>query len=303
MPLLKYLRCRSSLHAVAQIVDDHDDSTLKLNSDCTAVIRRRLSLKELYCAPYQESVFPFRERGLAAAIQLCPNLSTVEISGRKSSTFTDQDLQHLLNLKQLQSLSLNDLDVSFNGGLLPILKKFGPNSLEILKIDSFKKCVQVDAILEVCPNLEHLTLGFCEWKCSRPSPSNHRLLHLKHLNIFTNPGDDVTTLRTPTDLLMLLASCPQVAHLYADGFDELNDDLLEKAAAFNGFRCLEFIALARCNNITTRSIDFLLKLKDSPLGLMTIVTCELFNNISGDKMAEWQNFINNQNLNVTFYIE
>ena len=56
--------------------------------------------------------------------------------------FKDQDLRALVNLKSLPYLALRNVRVSFDRGILPILEKFGRESLKVLhKVEHYEKLV------------------------------------------------------------------------------------------------------------------------------------------------------------------
>ena len=146
---------------------------------------------------------PYTRSELAAAIQICPFLVRVEIFNDPG--FVNDELKVLLGLKQLQCLILEHVSVSFDGGLLPILQKFGPNSLEKLGLDSVND-VDVAAIVKHCPNLRSLLLsGIDRYIQSSHSlqPPQYQLLKLEKLSL---KHDGSMTINAPTlaDLSILL---------------------------------------------------------------------------------------------------
>ena len=103
---------------------------------------------------------PYESGRLASAIQLCPFVVHVDIGLEKTPsppTFSDKDLRALLHLKNLRHLSIERVTgiTTFKRGLLPILQKFGPTSLESLRLKWFDK-VNVGAVVQHCQKLRSI---------------------------------------------------------------------------------------------------------------------------------------------------
>ena len=297
LPALKVLRCKWTLQVVAEMSAERG----LLSTGDAAVrtaIHHHLPLEELYCDSRSE--LPYVTGCFASAIQLCPNLHTVTLSYLRQAT--DQDFQDLLAMENLVNLSLEELSsISFDGGLLPILTKFGSKTLEKLSLLDFQGPVNVAAILETCPNLRHLKLSRCEL-FSSPSDHRPRLLldRLEHLTIVGRGGNSLVS--TSAALSILLASCPIVVVVDLYGLNELTDGVLHAAAEVNGFRQLKELNTIFCDFLTTKSVDLLLGLGKSRLNKIYIRYCyQLSNNPA--KRDEWENLIRSNNLDLILKID
>lgn len=102
--------------------------------DDTPKLRERgpLALRHLYRSGPVEWPWSNR-RCIASNVQLCPSIVHVDLYlGRYG---TDEDLRALTELDSLNRLALQDAGaISFDQGLLAALKKFGPKSLEYVKL-------------------------------------------------------------------------------------------------------------------------------------------------------------------------
>ena len=277
LPKLQFFNCHHTLHVAAQMFKDDRDSSQKLSG--TEVCQ--LPLMDLR---FGQNNFPYKKGDLESAIALCPSVVHVKICTGWDDTFTDEELKPLLNLKNLQHLSLDNAEdnanrLSFKGGLLPILEKFGPSTLEKLQLEGLTD-VNISAIAKCCSNLRSLTLHFnCQYiSPSRPlQAQDNRLGRLERLkmiqydieesNIWIGPP----SLPTAADLLILLSS-PALVTLNLSPWDgRLTDQVMEEAALLYGFPNLRELEMGySCNvGISERSIECLLTL-DNPLKKISI---------------------------------
>ena len=176
LPKLQIFDCHDTLHVAAQMFTYGRDSPQLPGTRIP-----QLPLMNLRC----DRDF-FHEKGdLAAAIEICPSVVFVNCYAL-ANTFTDEDLKHLLNLKNLRYLSLAfNENWSFDGGILPILEKFGASILEKLHLQDLQE-VNISAIAQHCSNLRSLKLD-CIYRYILPSqplkPVENRLRHLEYLKM------------------------------------------------------------------------------------------------------------------------
>ncbi len=88
-------------------------------------------------------------------MSLCPSVTEVEI--KSCIGLTDSDLLDLLSLKNLRNFKMSGFypshgNVTFGGGVTPILKAFGNSSLEELSLCELSD-VNILVITQLCPNL------------------------------------------------------------------------------------------------------------------------------------------------------
>ena len=206
---------------------------------------------------------------LAAAIQLCPYIVQVEIHDCYGKF--DDSLGALTLLKNMQSVDLCFISVSFDKDILPILQKFGSETLENLELNDLRD-VDVAAIIKHCPKLRSLTLGSIGQYTQLPSEHLPQLLNLEHLTIFgreCEQNDGPTT----DDISILLLNSPSLVSLTMGHLYELPDQLMERVALLREFPKLKKMELVLCDLLTKRSIGIIL-LKSPVISSITILFCE-----------------------------
>ena len=216
--------------------------------------------------------------------RLCSSASKIWLS---SSRINNNALLELLKLKelcQLQIHSRGDLgQLSFNEGILPILKKFG-SSLTSLTISNLHQCpINIWAIVKNCQKLETLALVDIETISIEKSedeqnPSkgmkidpvleNLKRLHLKNCRHLTSE-----------DLDLLLAS-PALEELTLEEIDSANDVAFQKAENVHQFRNLNSLMLI-CRNATKVVIDMLMN-DANPLKICRCHSC------SSEDIRNWK---------------
>ena len=235
---------------------------------------------------------PYEEGDLEAAIALCPSVVHVEIETYwGQNTWTDEELKPLLNLKNLRHLCLEWADrVTFEGGLLPILRKFGPSTLDKLELKRLPE-VDVSAIAKYCSNLRSRTLESIKRFIapSRPlKPQDNRLQRLEHLDMTQSKQFQPYT---TADMLILLSS-PALVTLDLYRVGGLSDQVMEEATRLYRFPNLRELRISCCDGNTERSIDCFLSL-DNPL--QKIELC-LKNDGRNDEILEkWESQIKTNN--------
>ena len=297
LPVLEHLNCVKSLQVVARMFQEgfgllgQQDSS-KQQSDGTA--RRLLPLTDLHCQtdrffPFQPEI-PYSAGDLAAAIQLCPYVVQVELEAL-GRDFSDQDLLTLRNLTNLRHFQLQATSnrISFKGGVLPILQKFGPKSLEFLALSCLND-VYLDSIVQLCPKLQSFFTFAIDFSPQRQvKPDQYLLHHLEHM------GVQVGRNNTPTSdhLSLLLSSSPSLVTLKLIGLNGLNDRVMETAALSHGFAHLKILEVGNCPNLTYSSIDHLLTLTGSPLNVIHVSNDS--DQFSQERIKAWRKLAENNN--------
>ena len=279
LPKLKFFKCDKSVQVIGQIsqsgalyAHSHRSPSSSRHSDGSSQ-PRFFPLMDLHCKwnddQLDDDQMPYVRGGLETAIQFCPFVAHVEISGE--SSFNDEDLKALLNLENLQNLNLTSLKISFDG-ILPILRKFGAESLERLKLVDLPE-VNVGAIVQHCSNLQSLLLEGIKMyiPSSPPSTSGPQLACLEFLRVDTvvQPSSPPTS----NDLAVLLHASSELVDLQLIWLNDLTDRVIEQAALFHGFSHLKVLTIEFCHTITKKSVDLLLNL-DNPLNRLKIDSCK-----------------------------
>ena len=292
LPKLQFLNCPYTLHVAAQMFKERESTSVDNEF-------RQLPLMELCYSRSGEDSIPYEEGDLEAALEICPSVVCLKIREWGTSEgmfFTDKELKYLLNLKNLRRLTLQDTDrVTFKGGLLPILEKFGPSTLEKLRLTHFPE-LDISAIAKYCSNLRYLVL----WNIERfisPSralkPEENRLQRLECLQIAA--WGKIFPVYTATDMLILLSS-PALVTIYFLGLGiGLSDQVMEEVVHLYGFPNLQEFIMHYCKGVTTRSIDCLLTL-DNPLKKIGFRTIE---GSEEDQEENWESQINKNNWDLT----
>ena len=221
---------------------------------------------------------------LGHAIQLCPFVVDVEIVDLNQDGIKGTDLLSLLNLENLHRFVLGRFNVSFHEGILPILEKFGRDSLEILELCHVRQ-VDYAAVIRHCPNLRSLKFFECNGSLSsQPFIQHQQLLHLNSLDFW---GGDPTT----ATLTSLLCSCPALVKLHLGRLDGLTDQVIGDAST-HGFAKLEELNLLHCNRITKKSIDLFVLALGCPFKIVWLSCCEQLRNFElmfPETISAWLN--------------
>ena len=205
-----------------------------------------------------------------------------------SSRISNNALLELLKLNKLSELHIenNSGELTFNGGILPLLKHFG-TSLTSLSIQNLHQCpINIRALVENCHKLESLTLVDIETISTEqsedePNPSKRMKTDPVLNNLKTLHLNDCRHL-TSEDFYLILAS-PALEELTLEEIDSANDAAFQKAENFHQFRNLERLKLY-CGNVTKAVIDLLMN-DGNPLKEIEICCCHSF---SGDDICKWE---------------
>ena len=281
LPKLAIIKCRSSLKVVASLKSQIEHHVLPLTT--------------LHCAPTKN--LSYVKGALETAVQFCPFVVHVDLFNIPG--VFDQELKALLNLQQLQRLSLEDIAVSFDRGILPILQKFGSKSLQKLKLISVTE-VDVAALIKACPKLRSLKLMDINRYIPPPQPLKvvHQLLNLAHLK-FEHDLHPSEGSPSPADIFLLLLSSPSLVTLKINFLNRLTDRLIERVVRFHGFAKLKVLELEMCNKVTKASIDLLLS-SSSPITSIDLVYCRKLTQESCGK--DWKKMAMEKNLDLTIDI-
>nr|CAH0104158.1 unnamed protein product [Daphnia galeata] len=192
---------------------------------------------------------------LGLAVSMCPFATQVNIITVKS--LTDSDLQALLSLKGLHELQFNgcnyedECEITFSGGVTPLLKAFGSSSLKFLKLSCFPQ-VNIDVIIQYCPNLHSLNLEQ-NYHYSTASPEEEEVnsrspmvMQLQKLDISTSKNPSK---RIPTENILSLFSIPSIKKISCWYCTTITDEILKQAARLHQFKNLESLELAVCASI------------------------------------------------------
>ena len=201
---------------------------------------------------------------LELAVSTCPFATQVNIITVKS--LTDSDLQALLSLKSLHELQFNgcnyedECEITFSGGVTPLLKAFGSSSLKFLKLSYFPQ-VNIDVIIQHCPNLHSLNLEQ-NYHYSTASPEEEEVnsrspmvMQLQKLDISTSKNPSK---RIPTENILSLFSIPCIKKISCWYCTTITDEILKQAARLHQFKNLESLELAVCASISKKGIDVLM---------------------------------------------
>lgn len=263
---LKVLDCCSSVQVLAEM---HQDAYQNQLPDIP-----QYQLIDLHCTNDSFTELPYRSGSLAAAVSLCSQLLKLNIVTLEG--LTDGDLSALTGLGKLREFTIGASEVcqvSFPGGILPLLQSFG-NSLQRLTIAEFPK-VNVRAITEYCPNLRSIELLMnadydSHWvEEKRKPPTVPGLKQLETLQIVGHEDDSV-----PEKHLLLLLSSPCLVHIYLKDCSTLVDDNFRKAFAVHQFANLQHLELEQCHCLNPQSIDPLLN-SSNPLKKLLLWQCRL----------------------------
>jgi hypothetical protein len=164
-------------------------------------------------------------------------------------------------------------NVTFGGGVTPILKAFGNSSLKELSLYQLSD-VNILVIAQLCPNLHSLNLFqnlsystaklVKEWVKTEPTEPQV-LKQLERLNIVYNG--------IPREHLILLLSSPLLVKIEIVGLMTLNDDVLLNVAGIQTFSNLEELRISSCHNVTEKGIDVFMNAKN-PIKNIVLYSCD-----------------------------
>ena len=244
---------------------------------------------------------------LVAAACLSVNKVHIDSDAIVKNGQTDVTVLELLKLQKLCEFRIegdwmdevNDCELTFNGGVLPLLKHFS-SSLTSLSIECLSNIVvNIRAIVENCPKLQTLKISDCKISPpirleDEPNPSKRMKTNFVFENLTTLEligCDDLTS----GDLDLLLAS-PALKELKLWRINFPFDDCLQKAANLHNFRNLKYLHFSFVVHVTKAGID-LLMIDDCPLKAIELFHCQLLNVAD---IEEWKGVALEKNWNVVF---
>lgn len=239
---------------------------------------------------------PYISNSLFLALSLCHSVSVVLIHVTKG--LKDSDLLCLMSLKVLHKLKIfksniwvpNDTEITFDGGVAPLLKVFG-RSLETLALECFD-LIRISAIIDFCPNLNFLCIRDVTGSLEN---ERHLFQAEKKPPVFKELKQLFCVLDVPVDILLFLLSSPSLEHIGISCCDVLTDEiLLETVKCQHQFNNLKKFELDKCDSVTKRGIDALLSNGCNPLEVIDIYRCK---NIVDRNYADWNSLIANKNWN------
>jgi hypothetical protein len=242
----------------------------------------KYSLICLEIAPYASYI----PKTLGFVVSLCPSVIHVEINSYEG--LTDSDLLDLLQLKNLRYFKMSGFlsngNVTFGGGVTPILKAFGNSSLKALSLSKLSD-VNILVITQLCPNLHSLDLIdnlsyftaklVKEWvKTERTEPKV-----LKQLERLRLLGSGI-----PREHLILLLSSPLLVKITIVRCSTFDDDILQKVARIQTFSNLEELRIVSCQTVTEKGIYVFMNAQN-PLIKIVLYLCR---QISKSNVECWE---------------
>ena len=267
----------------------------------------------------EDPPLPYISGSLGLVASICPSVRSVEIKLIKG--LTDWDLFGLLSLENINELEIsadfsvdNDMSVTFEGGVVRILKGFG-SSLKVLGLSCLND-VDIRAIINLCPKLKSLTLDTNEsyttvgtkeniepFQSKRIKTEPLVLNNLETLRIFSsNRSDDAEEeqIISSEDLLSLFSSSSLI-NINITACDNLTDYVFERAAEIHQFLNLEQLSISLCHTLTRKGIDVVMN-KKTPLSTIEITYCQKVQDediallLSNARSEKWRlKFINDEN--------
>lgn len=232
----------------------------------------------------------YKSGSLRQSLILCPNVTKVYLSV-KLEGLKDIDLLSLLSLEKLYVFVIRhyarkrinryetDKDLTFSGGVAPLLKKFG-SSLKTLSIEGFFIDVDIKVVIETCPNLKILLLTSNSYKTTSTTIEvrNKFIRHqpgLKKLVTLCITSEDFCI--PPEDLVMLLSS-PSLTNFQIGRCNTLTDEILHRVVNINSFSNLELLVFCDCDYVSEKGIDNFMK-ETNPLRKIYISNCAKMENV------------------------
>ena len=257
LPALRILNHNTAVEVLADIAQTHLNQMLFPPK--FALSELRLEFRQPYCSG-----------NLGLAISLCSSITSMHID--EAAGFTDRDLLTLMALEKLQNLYIladpnlgkNQEKITFDGGLLPLLKLKG-GSLEELEL-FFLSDVDVYRIAEFCPNLEDLHLeNILSYTFPCPDEVNVTLTSKRSRKDFTLKSltnlyicvleYEKSTNHPPREILLFLLSSPFLSKIEILSCDTLTDNVLLAATKIHQFENVTEIFLQNCDFVSKRGVD------------------------------------------------
>jgi hypothetical protein len=286
LPLLKILYHESLVEGLASIAETALDQKIPNTP-------KQYSLSLLSYDCFMQRFY--RSGTLGQSLLLCPYITDLHLilpGGIKNA-----DLLSILSLKTLYVLSIYldngfsnrfDESVTFDRGILPLLKSFG-KSLTLLQIEGRVLDIDISAIIRFCPNLHTLSLSrsrelprVANLERAQVNTKIPVLLHLRKLRLDGGSYDQHSFV-SPENLLKLLSS-PSLSFVSLGYCNTLTDAILQNANDLHSFRNLEFLIIHHCNSVTKQGIDVFMQ-ENNPLEVIDFSRC---GNITDEDVNNWK---------------
>ncbi len=297
LPFLKILRNEATIDGLAEIAQNAADQGLPFP---------KYALSALYILT--ETVY--KAGSLEKSVLLCPYITKVDMTLMCDGIVKDADLVSLLSLKNLYILKIDQIlpvnfnevtfrysgGITFEGGVLPLLKKFG-NSLKKLELDVFFLDLDILTIMQFCHKLQYLYLHmrskFDRWpkEEEKKSVNKREIPILKHLEELMLCSDDSLHSLVPEDIVLTLLSSPLLSFISIKLFNNLTDKIIRKATHVNSFRHLERLWLTYCNEVTKYGVNLFLQ-QNNPLKSLKLIRCD---KITFEDSIEWEETLTKNN--------
>lgn len=300
LPFLKILWNEATLDGLSEIAQNAADQGLPIP---------KYALPALYIL--KETVY--KAGSLEKSVLLCPYITKVDMTLMCDGIVKDADLVSLLSLKSLyileidqrlpDNISINDVTfrysggITFEGGVLPLLKKFG-NSLKKLKLGVFFLDLDILSIMQFCHKLQYLYLHmrskFDRWpKEEQKSVNKREIPILKHLEKLILCSDDSLHSLVPEEIVLSLLSSPLPFSIFISIklFNNLTDKIIRKATHVNFFRHLVTLWLFHCNEVTKYGVNLFLQ-QNNPLKSLKLHRCD---KITFEDSIEWEETLTKNN--------
>ena len=270
---------------------------------------------------------PYTSGSLGLVASLCPSVTLVIIE--LITGLTDSDLLGLLSLENVNDLDISGsfdnttVSVTFEGGVVPLLKGFG-SSLKHLTL-SYLEDVNIRAIIDFCPKLQSLTLEenenysttvraeldaeLCHSKWCKMERKPLVLKNIEKLRVVYPESEDPSgeaegEAKISSEDLLYLFSSPSLIDIYIEKCDNITDYIFERASEIHQFLSLEKLTLYNCQCLTRKGIDVVMNI-NTPLKTIEIRDCENITDvdiallISNARSKNWELSVkyNNEKLN------
>ncbi len=257
-------------------------------------------LISLYSADgYERSpCLPYKSGSLGLVASLSSSLTKVHIATLPG--LTDQELLGLLQLRSLCELAIlgetqrDKREITFDGGVVPLLKAFGNllTSLSIVEVYGLR--VNIRAIVEYCPKLESLTLKDTGDYVTTPLYEDEQLplkrtkkeIILKKLKVLELYCDSDGDYDISSEGLDMLLSSPALVNLSLGLCQAVDDRILQKAFDLHQFRNLQSLVMFGCSSMTEHGI-YLLMNENNSLKKIDISYCELLWEELADELRDF----------------
>ncbi len=256
----------------------------ELQEECNFSHRQLVSLIGKDDWPYP---IPYKSGSLGRIASLCSTLNKVHVPIMPG--LTDQELLGLLQLNKICELAIfgnvshNDHSITFDGGVVHLLKAFG-NSLTLFSLVEVKALiVNINAIVVYCPKLEYLELhntGDCviapleeEQHSSKRMRKEWILENLKTLKIYCCDLQTIGLCGISLKGLGILLASPTLVNLTLS-IRSVSDEILREAFDRHQFRHLEFLELKVCRYVTKEGIISLFMNEKNLIKRLRLGDCE-----------------------------